>query len=70
MNPDGTINAIRFARDLDGTSGLERARRLNLWITAAHATAVSVGHDTTALLNATAAVMWLRRQLDLTWKGV
>lgn len=71
MRPDGTIDTLSFTRDMwAATSREDRAARIQWWITAATATVVACGDDTTKVLNASAAVLWLRRQLDLLWKGV
>lgn len=69
MNPDLTLNPVLLARTLAGTSGLERARELNLWITAFTAAIVACGTDTVQVLNGSASVMWLQRQRDLVWEG-
>lgn len=67
MNPDLTICPVLLARDLAGTYGHERARRLNLWITAFTVAVVACGNDTTLVLNGSASVMWLKDQRALAF---
>jgi len=64
MNPDFTLCPVKLSRSLHGLDREARARWM-LWLSSQ--LVAGLPSETDALLNCTASILWLRRQVEHEW---
>ena len=65
METNLTLSPVLLARDLAGTSGLDRVRRLRAWESAFIVAICACADDTARVLNGMGSLAWIRRQIEL-----